>query len=225
MSPAELVERSRAAGLDRIAVTDHDALEGALRARELAPGRVIVGEEVSCRGGAELIGLFLEERVPPGLAVDEAAARIREQGGVVYAPHPFAYLVATGRRARAVLSAADALETVNARAFWPGWNRRAREAAGSRGLPGLAGSDAHFPAEVGRAFTRMPAFGGAAEFRASLGEAEPVLRVSTSPAYHVASVTLRGLRWITPGRRGSKGPRPAGAGRPLRGPASPAGRS
>lgn len=223
MTPARLVGHARAEGLDRIAVTDHDAIQGALRARELAPGRVIVGEEITCRGGVELIGLFLEDWIPPGLPVREAADRVREQGGVVYAPHPFAYLLAPGRRARAALGVADVVEAVNARAFWPGWNRRAREAVRSRGLPAAAGSDAHFPAEVGRAYTRMPAFRTVGEFRAALEGAEPVLRCSSSPVYHVWSTGLRALRWITPGRRGSKGPRRA-AGGALRGPASPAGR-
>ena len=207
MSPAELVERARAAGLDRIAVTDHDAIEGAFRARELAPETVIVGQEISCAGGVELIGLFLEDWIRPGGSVEEIADRIRAQGGIVYAPHPFAYLWRRDRRGRELVEAADVVEAVNARAFWPAWNRRAREIVGARELPGAAGSDAHFPAEVGRAFTRMPEFRTADDFRSALTRAEPVHRKTTSPLNHVGSLTLRALRYATPGLKGSKGPR------------------
>lgn len=208
MSPERLVERAREVGLDRVAVTDHDAIEGALRARELAPDLVIVGQEISCRGRVELIGLFLESGIPSGLPVRDVAARIREQGGVVCAPHPFAYLWETETRSRSALEVADVVEALNARAFWPAWNRRAAAAARSRGLPAVGGSDAHFAPEVGRAYTRMPAFGSAPEFREALDGAEPVLGAATSTAYHVGSVALRALRYATPGRRGSKGPRP-----------------
>jgi len=208
MSPARLVERARQAGLDRIAVTDHDAIAGALEAKELAPETVIVGQEISCSGGVELIGLFLERWIPSGLSVREVADRIRAQGGVVYAPHPFAYLIDRDRRGRALIEAADFVEAVNARAFWPAWNQLARQVAREREVPRGAGSDAHFAREVGRAFTRMPAFRTAAEFRAALSGAEPVLRRTTSPVNHVRSVALRAARYATPGLRGSKGPRP-----------------
>ena len=81
MSPARLVRRARSAGLDRIAITDHGAVAGALEAAAIDPELVIVGEEVSCRGGAHLIGLFLHERVPNGLSVSETAQRIRTGSG------------------------------------------------------------------------------------------------------------------------------------------------
>lgn len=207
MSPARLVERARQAGLDRIAVTDHDAIAGALEAKELAPETVIVGQEISCSGGVELIGLFLERWIPSGLPVREVAERIRAQGGVVYAPHPFAYLIDRERRGRALIEAADFVEAVNARAFWPAWNQLARQVAREREVPRGAGSDAHFAREVGRAFTRMPAFRTAEEFRAALSGAEPVLRRTTSPVNHVRSVALRAARYATPGLKGSKGPR------------------
>src|SRR5690606_18231825 len=91
MSPRELVDRALDAGLDRIAVTDHGEIEGALEARAYAPAHVIVGEEIRCEGRTELIGLFLTERIPQGLPIEETVERIRAQGGLVYAPHPYAY--------------------------------------------------------------------------------------------------------------------------------------
>jgi len=102
-TPSELVERAAEVGLDRVAVTDHGEIDGALEARALDPGRVIVGEEIRCACGTELIGLFLEERIPMGLDAREVARRIADQGGVVYAPHPYAYARRPRRKARVAL--------------------------------------------------------------------------------------------------------------------------
>lgn len=191
-TPDALVRAARAAGLDRIAVTDHGTVAGALRARDLAPDLVIIGEEIRCRCRTELIGLFLHEAIPSGLPLEETVSRIREQGGLVYAPHPYAYARQALRRARRALDAADVVEAVNARAFLPLWNRAARRAAVDRGLPLAAGSDAHFVFEIGRAFAEMPAFDDAEGLRAALPRSRPVLRVTSGPALHVASF---GLKW------------------------------
>lgn len=192
--PRTLVERAVDAGLDRIAVTDHGEVDGAFEARYRHPRRVIVGEEVRCRCRTEVIGLFLSRRVPQGLALEETVERIRDQGGIVYLPHPYAYASGAGARADRALPLADVVEVANARAFLPWWNRRARRAARVRGLPGCAGSDAHFPREIGRAFTRMPAFHGPASFREAVLRAEPVLRAITGPAGHVESAFRKGVR-------------------------------
>lgn len=209
--PAELVERAAAAGLDRIAVTDHGSVEGALLARELAPERVIVGEEVRSACGIELIGLFLEERIPRGLPVEETVERIRDQGGVVYAPHPFAYVRGPRARARTALRWADAVEVANARAFWPSWNRRGRRAARRWDLPACAASDAHFPSELGRAFTLLPAFGDAASFRAALALAEPVLVATTPAGMHLVSLAHKVARLVLGRSRSPVGQPAAGS--------------
>lgn len=192
--PAELVRRSAEAGLHRIAVTDHGTIEGALEARELAPGRVIVGEEIRCRCGTELIGLFLSERIPMRLPVEEVVERIRDQRGIVYAPHPYAYAWRPWRRAARALGVADLVEGFNSRAFFPPWNRAARRSARRLGLPVGAGSDAHFLAEVGRAYTEMPAFTGPAEFLAAVRRGRPVGLSMTSPAAHLRSAGLKLVR-------------------------------
>ena len=127
--PRVLAERAREIGLDKIAVTDHGSLEGAFEAREHDPDLIIVGEEIRCRCRAELIGLFLTERIPMKLALEEVVERIHDQGGLVYAPHPYAYPREPRRRAARVLAVADIVEAVNARAFVPLWNRSARRAA------------------------------------------------------------------------------------------------
>ena len=190
-SPRELVERTREAGLDRVAVTDHGEIDGAFEAAALDPERVVVGEEIRCACRTEVIGLFLKRHVPTGLPLEETVERIRDQGGVVYVPHPFAYLWRPGGRARRCLVHADAVEVANARAFLPVWNWRAARAARDRGLPGCAGSDAHFPRELGRAYTRMPSFADAASFRQALAGAEPVLESTTGPHAHLASMARK----------------------------------
>lgn len=189
-APAALVRRAAAVGLDRIAVTDHGRLDGAFEAAALAPDRIIVGEEVRCREGVDLIGLFLREPLPDHAPIAETAAAIRAQGGVVYAPHPFAYLTRAPGRAAVVLAVADVVEVFNARAFAPAWNRRAARAAVAAGRPGFASSDAHFPWEVGRAWTEMPAFHDAASFLRAARAAVPVGRRRGSALLHVGSVAL-----------------------------------
>lgn len=191
-APLELVERAREVGLDRIAVTDHGTIEGALIARDAAPTLVIVGEEIRCRCRTELIGLFLRERIPERLPIAEVVERIRDQGGVIYAPHPYAYARQAVRRARRALDVADAVEAINARAFLPIWNRAAARAAVRRGIPMAAGSDAHFAFEIGRAYAEMPAFEDPDGFRRALLASRPVRTRASSPALHVVGF---GLKW------------------------------
>src|SRR5262245_32322421 len=84
----ELEEAVTASGLDVLCVTDHNAIRGALELAGQVSCRVVVGEELRTHAG-EIIGLFLTEHVPFGVSPQEATQRIREQGGVVYVPHPF----------------------------------------------------------------------------------------------------------------------------------------
>jgi predicted metal-dependent phosphoesterase TrpH len=195
--PLQLVERAREVGLDRVAVTDHGTIEGALLAWEADPDLVIVGEEIRCRCRTELIGLFLSEPIPMRLPLEEVVDRIRDQGGIIYAPHPYAYPRNPILRARRALAVADVVEAHNARAFLPIWNRAAKRAARARGLAMAAGSDAHFLGEIGRAFTEIEAFDGAREFGAALQGARPVAREMTSPFMHVASMTLKSARVLS----------------------------
>ncbi|MCI0437036.1 MAG: PHP domain-containing protein [Gemmatimonadetes bacterium] len=196
MAPATLVERARAGGLDRVAVTDHGEIDGALEAHALDPARVIVGQEICCEGDTEIIGLFLHRRVPMGRPLEESAADVRDQGGLVYAPHPFAYRSHWRWHAERALAVADIVEVFNSRAFLPYWDRAASRAAREKGLPGAAGSDAHFPWEIGRACTILPAFDDAAGFRSALALAVPVGMHKALATIHVASVTLETMRRV-----------------------------
>ncbi len=158
--PLKVVQAARDRGLTHLAITDHDRIDGALHARAAAiPGIVvIVGEEVKTAGG-DLICLFLEEAIPPGLTPAETIARARAQGGLVGIPHPFdRYRGSMGRAAdeiRALAGLVDWVEAFNARVVFREGNEQAAELARTAGIPGVAVSDAHSMLEVGVAATRL----------------------------------------------------------------------
>src|SRR2546423_13547882 len=89
-TPVErLLETAKERGLGAIAVTDHNEISGAIEARRQADGiKVIVAEEVKTADQGEVIGLFIAEKIPRGLTLEETIAEIRRQGGLVYVPHP-----------------------------------------------------------------------------------------------------------------------------------------
>ncbi|HZT97244.1 MAG TPA: PHP domain-containing protein [Chloroflexota bacterium] len=185
-SLSEIVKAVPRSGLHGLALTDHDELEGALELRRRAPFLVIPGEEIKTASG-EIIGLFLNERIPPGLSPVETIERIREQGGVVYVPHPFDRVRGsriTRDQLDEIVDRIDLLEVFNARNALPSFNRRAREYAQERGLRVGAGSDAHSCSEYGTAYVELPAFDNAKEFRDALPYGRWRGRLS-SPAVHV----------------------------------------
>jgi len=183
-----VIEACRKRGLDKVAITDHNTIAGALALREMAPDLVIVGEEIKTNVG-EIIAYFLEEQVPKGLPPQEAIARVRQQGGVVGVPHPWDRLrrEAMGlTNLFTVIEQVDLLEVFNARTILPADNRLALELARERGLLASAGSDAHTACEIGQAYVEMPAFNDKEEFLRSLAQGQIVGRF-TIPLIHLAS--------------------------------------
>ena len=161
-----VIETARRRGLDRVAITDHNRLEGALRLREMAPELVIVGEEIRTTKG-ELLCFFLEEEVPSGLSPEETIARVRDQGGIVGISHPMDQVrrEAMGKGALArIRDQLDCVEVFNARCLLAMDNRRVAVWAAELGLPGTAGSDAHYALEIGRAHVEMPPFTNREDF-------------------------------------------------------------
>ena len=181
--PSDLVRVAAGRGLTHLAITDHERLDGALAARALAPEglTVIVGEEVRSVEG-DVIGLYLERAVPPGLSALETIAAIHEQGGLAGLAHPFDRLRRSGlarlpgERLAELVEAIDYLEAWNARVPRAALNERARAFAAERRLPGVAVSDAHASMEVGVAYTRLAGpIDGASELRAALAGATLVV--------------------------------------------------
>ena len=175
-TPEELAAAVRDAGVDVLCITDHGTVAGAERlasSGELGC-RVVVGQEQRTPDG-ELIGLFLSERLPAGLPSAVALAGvIRQQGGLVYVPHPFDPMRHRLReRALVELAAAglvDVVEAFNAKTSLPHLNERAAAFAESEDVAAGAGSDAHVPEALGAAYVEMPDFadGDAQAFLAGL---------------------------------------------------------
>jgi hypothetical protein len=194
IEPAELIDHAETIGLGGIAVTDHNVFGGALETAELAEGRdlvVVPGEEVKTDGQGEMIGLFLEEEIPRGMSFADTIAAIREQGGVVYLPHPFDRLhaIADPATLHRHLGDIDVFEVYNARLLRDSFNDEALRFARKYRLLQGAGSDAHVLQGVGTGALRMRRFDGPEEFLLSLRTAE-VLRRPKSLAY------LQSLKWV-----------------------------
>ncbi len=191
---AELVDHAEGEGLGAIAITDHNVFGGALETVDLARKRdliVIPGEEVKTDGQGEVIGLFLEHEIPGGLPFADTIAAIREQGGLVYLPHPFDRLHAIPDPAtlHRHLSDIDVFEVYNARLLFEAHNDEALRFARKYDLTMGAGSDAHVLQGVGTGALRMRSFRDPEEFLVSLNRAE-ILRRPKSLAY------LQSLKWM-----------------------------
>ncbi|MRX82332.1 PHP domain-containing protein [Eggerthella guodeyinii] len=156
MGKRALLFMCKARGVDCVAITDHNEVAGAIAYAPFLEAhgvRVIVGEEVfTCEG--EIVGLFLEKRVKPGLTPEETIRRIREQGGVVYIPHPY-----DEKRAKSVLSRSaihrnasliDCVEIHNGRNAKAGFSHVQARIASEEGLSPIIGCDAHCFFEIGR---------------------------------------------------------------------------
>ena len=155
-SPESQVRAAAARGLTHLAITDHDRIDGALRARDAAPEglTVIVGEEIKTADG-DLVALFLERVVPPGMSARATIEAVRAQGGLVGIPHPFDRYrgsMLNDPKLEAIGRMVDWVEAHNARVVGGSGNERAAAFAKELGLPGVAASDAHSTLEVGVAY-------------------------------------------------------------------------
>jgi hypothetical protein len=169
--------------LDLVAITDHDRIDGALRAQAMhAAGDyhfgLVVGEEITTRSG-HVLGLFLTRPIPPFRSVTETVERIHAQGGLAVAPHALGIFLSLGRGSLVRLQSdprlerhLDAVELIN-----PSLGGRLRHAALARlnaerlHLPGMGSSDAHVLETVGSAWTTFPGTTGE-DFRAALAKGE-----------------------------------------------------
>ncbi|MFZ2051542.1 MAG: PHP domain-containing protein [Solirubrobacteraceae bacterium] len=177
-TPVEvLLATAREQGLGAIAVTDHNEISGALEAQEKAAEfgvKVIVGEEVKTASQGEVIGLFIQERIPRGLTLEQTVAEIKRQGGVVYVPHPFDRLhsVPDYEHMLGILQDVDAIEVFNPRVAIGAFNEEAARFAAKYRLTAGAGSDSHVAQGLGSVRIRMRDFDGPHEFLQSLRDAD-----------------------------------------------------
>ncbi|MFL5886838.1 MAG: CehA/McbA family metallohydrolase [Thermoleophilaceae bacterium] len=171
----KLLESAKAQGLGAIAVTDHNEISGALEAAERADGiKVIVGEEVKTADQGEVIGLFIDQKIPRGMTLEETIAEIRRQGGLVYVPHPFdrMHSVPDYEHLLSVVEDIDAIEVFNPRVAFSAFNEEAARFAAKYRIAAGAGSDSHVPQGLGSVKIEMRDFSGPEEFLDSLRDAD-----------------------------------------------------
>jgi predicted metal-dependent phosphoesterase TrpH len=172
-----LLDAAKGAGLGAIAITDHNEISGALEARERANGiKVIVAEEVKTADQGEVIGLFIEQKIPRGMTLQETIAEIRRQGGLIYVPHPFdrMHSVPDYEHLLNVVEDVDAIEVFNPRVAFTAFNEEAERFAAKYRIVAGAGSDSHVAQGLGSVKIKMRDFDGPEEFLESLRDADIV---------------------------------------------------
>ena len=155
-TPKEVVAYSKKRGLDGVAITDHDTLKGALRLTNQEKIIVIPGTEITTLDG-HILALNVHEEIPPKMTLSETIRRVHELGGIAVAAHPKIIYKGIGRQITSPLGF-DAIEVINSSAFPFFFSTyQSRKLALQMGLPETAGSDAHYPFEIGLAYTIVDA--------------------------------------------------------------------
>jgi predicted metal-dependent phosphoesterase TrpH len=199
VTPQRLVAAAQRRGMGGLVVTDHNEVAGAYAVKAIAPFPVIIGEEIKTTAG-DLIGLFIQERIPPGLPPIETAQLVREQGGLTAVPHPFDRLRNSRMRTESLDALVEAdlldmLEVFNSRTSIPADNVRARAYALRHNLPMCAGSDAHSVHEYGRAYIDIEPFDGPAGYLANLRTGTATGRPSPLIVHALSKWAKYGKKW------------------------------
>jgi predicted metal-dependent phosphoesterase TrpH len=175
-SPLEdLIARCRECGLDRIALTDHNTVEGALQLAQLEPGLAIVGEEAKTREG-EVIGLFITGPLRPWARAEDVLDHIHEMGGLTYLPHPLDRR-RDHFRAERIVELADRIDIIETYNPWceAHANQAAASLASDLGKVSATGSDAHSARELGRSWMEIDQYSDSADFLEKLRHARHVI--------------------------------------------------
>lgn len=175
----EIIERARECGLDRIALTDHNTVEGALKLAQMAPELAIVGEEVKTVEG-EVIGLFIKGRIAPFMSPEDVMDQIRGMGGLTYIPHPLDRRRANFRPERMV-ELADRIDIIETYNPWcdPMANQAASRLAEELDKVTATGSDSHGAHELGRSWMEVEEFTGPEDFLDKLRYARHVVTAAS----------------------------------------------
>ena len=193
---SDIVEHCNSTGINCLALTDHNAIEGAVKLQQIAPFSVIVGEEILTSNG-EIVGLFLVELIPPYLSAEETVRRIKDQGGLVLIPHPFDRYFRPSAIERgaleSIVSDVDIIEVFNSHTVIRSDSKQALKFARKHNLLGSAGSDAHLVGEIGNAYIEMPDFSDAEQFKKSLANGKLTGRMA-SPFHRMKSIVGKIIR-------------------------------
>ena len=188
MHPARLIQTAWSRGIDRIVVTDHNTIQGAIAAQELAPEMIIIGEEIQTTEG-ELLAAFVTREVPAGLEPAAAIRLLKEQNAFISVSHPFDTMRSgwSVETLTALQHDLDAIEVFNARTLSKANNAAAQQFAGTLSLPGTTGSDAHGTVEVGKATMLLPDFNSADELRAAVRQASYQASLSSQWVHFIST--------------------------------------
>ena len=188
---AQQYDRALSEGLlDYIAITDHNTADFALSMHELYGEKIIAGEEIMTTQG-EIIGLYLNSTIPAGLNAYDTIKLIKDQGGLVYIPHPFE----TFRKGidpeslEQIADFIDIIEVCNGRAFLQDRSSQAVVWSRLNNVVGGAGSDAHGYKGLGRTYTNLPEAPNKNNLLSLLDKSvvmtkNPKLRALLYPKYH-----------------------------------------
>jgi len=155
ITPKDLVHYAKKCGLNAVAVTDHNQLEGAFKIAKETDFLIIPGMEVSSSDG-HIVALNVKELIPRGLNATETVKRIHKAGGIAIACHPYASF--KGSLKENICETFDAIEIINARAFpFKKSVKKATQTALRFGLSQVAGTDAHYGPQIGYGYTIIEA--------------------------------------------------------------------
>jgi predicted metal-dependent phosphoesterase TrpH len=181
LNPAEIEPLALKRGLDAVAITDHNTIDGALEVKNHAKKiKVIIGEEIKTTKG-EIIGYFLNEQIPPFLTPEETIKEIKRQGGLVSVPHPFDRLRSSRLETKTlekILPNIDMIEIFNSRDILTGQDFGLIEKACQMGAIPVAASDAHLSVEVGKSYISIEDFETAEDFLENIKKSQYVKRKS-----------------------------------------------
>ncbi len=213
-----LIETARDRGFGAIAITDHNEVSGAHAAAEVVESmddfKVIIAEEVMTSDAGEVIGLFINEKIPKGTSMADTIKEIKRQGGLVYVPHPFDRLhsVPDYENLLNMVEDIDLMEVFNPRVAISSFNEEAERFARKYNIIPAAGSDNHVAQGLGSVRVRVRDFDGPDEFLEAMRDAEITRR-------HKNLVYVQALKFLqTTGRpkapkRAVDDPRPAKGGK------------
>lgn len=195
----DLIQTARKRGLDKLILTDHNTIQGALKAQKLAPDLIIVGEEIKTTIG-EFLAFFVKEEIPKGLPPMDVLDRLKAQGAFISVSHPFDQM-RHGWPLEAldqIRPFVDAIEVFNSRSLTAQVNDQALAYAERYHLAGTVGSDAHTLPEVGRSYLELPPFEDTASLRSVINQAvktcvysTPFVRLGSSYARFVKQIRKR----------------------------------
>jgi predicted metal-dependent phosphoesterase TrpH len=191
--PEDLVKAARKKGLDRLVITDHNSIAGAVAAQRLDPELVIVGEEIMTTRG-EILAAYVTEEIPAGLTPLETIRILREQGAFISVSHPFDAWRKGGWKEMDLLEIiphVDAIEIFNSRCMDPRFNQRAMTFAEKHNLPGTVGSDAHAIFEVGKSVVWLDPFQGPDGMREVIRQAKYQMKLSPWWVHFVSTYAKR----------------------------------